>query len=161
MDISEITDYMYVGAEPHAEDAQELARIDVRLLISMIGGFPPPQVFSRPPLCLLWLPSFDTFITPIPTDKLAKGVRAARRIIQDRGRVLVYCHQGRHRSVIMASAILIASGFTAAQAMALIKTRRAIADPHAWYIRRQILRFERSWHASGRAEQLGFKEMDV
>jgi protein-tyrosine phosphatase len=127
----------------------------------MIGGFPPPRVFAKPPLNLLWLPAFDTFLTPIPTAQLARGVRAAHRTIQGHGRVLVYCHQGRHRSVVMASAILIAGGLTADQAMTLIKARRAIADPDAWYIRRQILRFERAWLASGRAEQPGFEELDV
>jgi len=161
VDISKITEFLYVGAEPSATDAPALARLEFRLLISMIGGWPPPKELSAPPLNLLWLASYDTFVTPIRMDKLARGVRAARRVIESRGRVLVFCHQGRHRSVVMASAILIAGGLSAEQAMALISSRRAIADPYAWYIRRQIVKFETSWQASGKAEQLGFEELDV
>jgi prolyl-tRNA editing enzyme YbaK/EbsC (Cys-tRNA(Pro) deacylase) len=47
--------------------------------------------------------------------------------------------------VAMAAAILIAQGRTAAQAMQLVRDKRAPADPQLWYIRRQIEKFERHW----------------
>ena len=75
----------------------------------------------------------------------AEGVRAAAPIIAQGRKVLVHCHYGRHRSVAMAAAILIAQGATAREAMAMLSARRASADPHIWYIRRQIEKFERHW----------------
>ena len=45
----------------------------------------------------------------------------------------------------MGAAILIAQGHEAESAMQLIKSKRAIADPHAFYIRSQILKFASKW----------------
>jgi hypothetical protein len=52
----------------------------------------------------------------------------------------------------MASAILIARGYTAKEAMQLIKQRRTVADPDAAHIRRQIRKFETYWHEQGQAQ---------
>lgn len=147
VDISEITDSLLVGAQPRAEDSTEIAARNVRLIISMIGGARPPQCFGDAPLSCLWLPSYDTFLTPIGAKKLIQGVEAARRVISEGGRVLVYCQKGRHRSVIMAAAILIASGYSADEAVSLLRARRQVSDPQTWYIRRQIRRFEALWKA--------------
>ncbi len=146
-DISEITDSLLVGAEPRAEDSSEIVRRNVRLIISMIGTSHPPQCFGEEPLACLWLPSFDTFLTPIAASKLLQGVEAANRTIANGGRVLVYCQKGRHRSIIMAAAILIANGFSADEAIKLLRSRRQVADPQTWYIRRQIVKFEALWKA--------------
>jgi hypothetical protein len=46
----------------------------------------------------------------------------------------------------MGAAILIASGYSPEDAMQLIVDRRPVADPHAWYIRRRIIRFAELWN---------------
>jgi len=61
------------------------------------------------------------------------------------GKVLIYCRGGIHRSVAMASCILIARGMAADEAMALITAHRPVADPHAPYIERRIRAFEKDW----------------
>ena len=145
MDISQITDYLYVGAQPGAEHAADLRARDVRLIISMIGTARPAAVFAEPPFRLLWLRTYDTFLTPIPVSKLMEGVRAALPVIRSGGRVLTYCAQGRHRSAAMAAAILIAMGHSAEEAMRLLRAKRRIARPQTWYIKRQIKKFEKHW----------------
>ncbi|HLE30197.1 MAG TPA: dual specificity protein phosphatase [Anaerolineales bacterium] len=145
MDISQITDYLFVGARPEAQHAGQLGALDVRLIISMCGEQRPPEAFSRPPLSVLWLRTYDTFLTPIPVRKLMEGVRAALPVIEDGGRVLAHCHRGRHRSAAMGAAILIAMGHSAEEAMQLLRDRREAAEPQAWYIRRQIKKFEKHW----------------
>ena len=145
MDISQITDYLYVGAQPALEHADQLRALDVRLVISMRGEARPPAAFGRPPLHVLWLRTYDTLITPIPMHKLMEGVRAALPVIKSGGRVLAHCQRGRHRGVAMGAAILIAMGYSADEAMRLLRDRRAIAHPQAWHIRRQIKRFEKYW----------------
>lgn len=147
MDISQITDYLYVGAQPKPVHADDLRALGVRLIISMRGEKRPPTTFAQPPLHVLWLKTYDTFFTPIPIHKLMEGVQAALPVIQSGGRVLTHCHRGRHRGVAMAAAILIAMGHSADEAMRLLRDRRAIAHPEAWYIRRQIKRFETHWRA--------------
>jgi len=147
MDISQITDYLYVGAQPEAAHADDLRALGVRLIISMRGERRPPAAFAQPPLDVLWLKTYDTFFTPIPIHKLMEGVQAALPVIHSGGRVLTHCHRGRHRGVAMAAAILIAMGYSADEAMRLLRDRRAIAHPEAWYIRRQIQKFEKHWRA--------------
>jgi protein-tyrosine phosphatase len=147
MDISQITDYLYVGTQPKREHLPQLLALDVRLIISMRGERRPPAELTQPPLTVLWLRTFDTFFTPIPIHKLMEGVRAALPVIRSGGRVLAHCHKGRHRSVAMAAAILIAMGHTAEGAMRLLRQRRKIADPHIWYVRWQIKKFEKEWRA--------------
>jgi hypothetical protein len=45
----------------------------------------------------------------------------------------------------MGSCVLIAQGYGPAEAMKLVAARRLVADPHIYYIRSRILRFEREW----------------
>jgi hypothetical protein len=111
----------------------------------MIGVAKPDPVFAEPPLQLLWLRAYDTWITPIPMPLLVRGVNAALALTEKGQRVFVHCVQGRHRSVIMAAAILVANGYTAQDAVARLKAGRRVADPDAWHVRRQISRFEDYW----------------
>lgn len=145
IDISRITDSLYIGSEQHHHSIEELKLLKIDLIISMIGQREPPEIFDDPPFRLLWLKAYDTFLTPVPIKKLTRGVLAAVPIIQAGGRVLVFCRQGRRRSVTMAVAILIALGYTAKEAAALIKEQRMIANPGMWYVHRRIIKFERHW----------------
>lgn len=144
MDISQITDYLYIASLPGAEDAQAVRDRNVRLIINMIF-VRPPEVYTQPPFRMLTLQSFDFVLLPIPIRKLEKGVEVALPVIQDGGSVLIYCRAGRHRSVAMGCCILIAVGHTADEAMQLVREGREVADPHAGHIERQIRRFEEHW----------------
>jgi protein tyrosine phosphatase (PTP) superfamily phosphohydrolase (DUF442 family) len=145
MDRSPITDYLYIAANPKGSDASEITQLGVRLIISMIAHRRPAAEFYAPPLSALWLRTFDFFLLPIPVDVLERGVRAALPVIEDGHKVLTYCQAGRHRSVAMAAAILIAKGYSADEAMALIAKRRSKADPYAGHIQRQIRKFAARW----------------
>jgi protein-tyrosine phosphatase len=145
MDISKITDYLYVGSRVGKEHADELKTLNFNLIISMIGFIPPHEIYTLPPFKTLWIKTYDTFLTPISIKKLLAGVEAALPVIQNRGKVLVFCMQGKHRSVAMAAAILIGMGLTGEEAIDLLTTARKAADPGKWYIRRQIVEFEKYW----------------
>jgi protein tyrosine phosphatase (PTP) superfamily phosphohydrolase (DUF442 family) len=152
MDFSEITDYLYIASQLKNEDLPALEALDVRLIINMIAHRRVPRDLAQPPRTVVWLRTFDFFLLPIPVKTLNRGVQAALPVIDAGHRVLVYCQAGRHRSVAMASAILIARGYTAKEAMQLIKQRRTVADPDAAHIRRQIRKFETYWHEQGQAQ---------
>lgn len=77
-----------------------------------------------------------------------KGVEASIPVIAAGESVLVYCRAGRHRSVAMAATVLIGQGYSAEDAMRLIKSKRAKADPYAWHIKRRITKFEEIWRKS-------------
>ena len=146
MDISKITNQLYIAAHPRAEDASAIQDLNVRLFLNMIF-IRPARVYDQPPFRMLTLRTFDSIFLPIPIGKLIKGVETALPVIDAGKGVLVYCREGRHRSVAMAAAVLIGLGYTADQAMQLIKSQRAKADPYAWHIQRRIRKFEEVWAA--------------
>jgi protein tyrosine phosphatase (PTP) superfamily phosphohydrolase (DUF442 family) len=145
LNISRITEYLYVAALPKAEYADEISKLNVRLVINMIFIM-PAKVYQKPPFRMLTLRTFDSIFIPIPIRKLEKGVETALPAIQNGESVLIYCRQGRHRSVAMASTILIAKGYSADDAMRLVGSKREAADPYAWHIQRQIRKFEKKWN---------------
>ena len=76
---------------------------------------------------------------------LEKGVLAALPVIKRGDSVLVHCKAGVHRSVAQAACVLIGMGYTANDAIRLIKEKRAVADPEARHILPRILKFESYW----------------
>ena len=147
MNLSQITDNLLIGTTPYLRDYELLHLRGVRLVINMRFGRGPYPTFRDPPLDYLWLRTFDNPLIPIPIRALIRGAHAALEVINDGGKVYVHCMYGRHRSVAMASAILIAQGFSPEAAMALIKEQRKMADPEIFYIRKRILLFARHWSA--------------
>ena len=145
LDISKVTDYLYVGSRIGEEHADELKVLNFNLIISMIGQMAPDKIYTLPPFNTLWIKTYDTFFTPISIKKLLAGVDAALPIIQHKGKVLVFCMLGKHRSIAMGAAILISMGHSSEDAIILLATARKAADPRMWYIRSQITAFEKYW----------------
>lgn len=146
MDYSQITDQLAIMASPVDAHAQFLRDNNIQLVLAM-NHKTPPGAFNQAPISLKHLPTSDLPFLPIPMSKLHEGVEAALPVIERGGGVMVYCNRGRHRSVAMAAAILIAQGYSADEAMDLIKQRRPAADPRIWYIKSRIRKFEREWRA--------------
>ena len=144
MDISQITDQLYIAAHPDADAADAIREMNVRLLLNMIF-IRPAEVYRQPPFQMLTLRTLDSIFLPIPIGKLVRGVKAALPVMEKGESVLVYCREGRHRSVAMAASVLIGQGQSTDQAMQLIASRRAKADPYAWHIQRRIRKFEQTW----------------
>lgn len=148
MDISKITNYLYIASRLRTRDVELVGALDelnVGLVINMIAFHRAPRSVRESAREVLWLWTIDSPLTPIPVRTLRRGVDAALPVIERGQSVLVYCNAGRHRSVAMAAAILIARGHPAEEAMELIRLQRPIADPQAAHIRRQILKFEAHW----------------
>jgi protein tyrosine phosphatase (PTP) superfamily phosphohydrolase (DUF442 family) len=162
MSISPITTQLYIGALPRTEDAAELLALNVRLIINMIFHV-TDKIFSQPPFRLLTLSTFDMVFAPTPRKKLWRGVKEALPVLEKGESVLVYCHQGRHRSVAMAACILIANGSTANEAMRLIARKRPVADPYAWHIQRWIRGFEAEWNTRSHVDiqQIDYPQIPV
>ena len=142
--ISQITDYLYISAFPRGKHVEEIVALGVRLVLSM-HWMRPTKMLGIPPVTLLWLPTFDFILLPMPIKTLNKGVLAALPVITEGGSVLVHCKSGVHRSVAQAACVLIGMGYTADDAMRLIKVQRAVADPYARHIQSRIHKFERQW----------------
>ena len=142
--LEQLTDYLYISAFPEEHHVDEIIALNIRLILSM-HWIRPSKELNQPPLRVLWLPTIDSPITPMPIWILRKGVEAALPVIEEGYAVLSHCKAGIHRSVAMAACILIAKGYTADEAMALIKEKRPVADPYAGYIEKRIRKFELYW----------------
>jgi protein-tyrosine phosphatase len=144
-EFSSITDDLFIGITPLATDYDGLRELGVQLVINMRLVHGPFPDLHHTPIRLLWLRTFDSPLFPIPIPKLVTGARAALETIRLGGKVYVHCAGGRHRGVTMGSCILIAQGYEPEAAMQLIKSRRTVADPYAFYIRPRIFEFARQW----------------
>ena len=143
-DISKITDYLYISSLPKTEHVEHILSLGIRLVISMTT-YRPPRAYRRSPMLFTHCPSIDTPLTPIPIFILRRGVSAALPVIEHEKAILVHCRSGVHRSVAMACCILIARGYSAENAMHLVKEKREVADPYVPYIRKRIDKFESYW----------------
>jgi len=147
LDISKITDYLYVSAYPEGTHAEEIQSLNVRLILSM-HWLPLDMKLNHPPLRVLWLPTFDNPVFKMPHKSLMRGVKAALPVIESGSAVLAHCAAGKHRSVAMACCVLIAKGFSADEAMACVKAGRSVADPDIPHIQERIRKFEYVIHRS-------------
>ncbi len=146
MNYSAITEDLIVGTTPGRRDFDLLRDLGVSLVINMrwMPGPRPPA--GDPGLRYIWFRTFDSPLLPIPLRALIQGVHEALEEIKSGGKVYTHCAAGRHRSVAMAAAILIAQGEPLEKAISLIKERRPVADPTAFHIRRRIELFARQWN---------------
>jgi hypothetical protein len=145
MDFSQITNDLFIGTMPTVTDYDHLRDLGVRLVINMRFMRGPHPDSHPEALNFLWLQTIDSPLVLIPIRKLVQGTQVALETIRNGGKVYSHCAKGRHRSVAMGAAILIAQGQTPETAMQLIKKQRPIADPEIFYIRRWILRFAKKW----------------
>lgn len=144
LDVSPITDYLYISAWPRGDHAEEIRSMNVRLILSM-HWLKPSHTLGHPPVKILWLPTIDNPLVPMPISTFQRGVVAALPVIREGYRVLVHCRYGVHRSVAMACCVLIGMRLTAEDAMRLVEQKRSVADPRARHIRQRIIKFELHW----------------
>jgi len=147
MDFSQITSDLFIGTTPAAMDYDRLRDLGVRLVINMRFMRGPYPDLHPEALNLLWLRTIDSPFILIPINKLLQGTRVALETIRNGGKVYSHCAKGRHRSVAMGAAILIAQGHSPKAAMQLIKQQRPISDPDMFYIRSRIFQFEQNWNS--------------
>ena len=144
LDISRISENLFVSNWPCAKHAPEIASYGIELIICTLRARQDKEL-NQPPLRLVQIPTIDSPLFPIPLSRLRQGVAEALPVMAVGGKVLVFCMSGIHRSVAMASCILIGQGYSADDAMRLVKEKRDIADPYAPHIRKRIEKFEIDW----------------
>jgi len=142
--VSEITDQLYIASRLHARHVEHVRDLGIDLILSTIW-LAPTRSLRQTPFRSMWLPMIDFPLVPLPLFILRRGAAAAVLVMAAGGKVLIYCRAGRHRSVAMASCILVARGMTADEAMDVITAHRPVADPHAPHIERRIRAFEKDW----------------
>lgn len=144
LDYSEITHGLIVGKTPYGKDYQTLQDIGVDLAINMRVEWPIKLLSRQQLIQEVWLPSVDSRYFPINQKRLLKVATKAKEIIDDGGKVYVYCREGRHRSVVMATVILIMQGYSQDSIRKLISIKRPISDMRAIKVASTIATYEAS-----------------
>jgi len=142
---SKIIDGLFVAAWPTAEDVDVLKSLGVNLIISM-DWVKPDAALNEPPLHLINIIFKDLGrFTTIPMPEVVQGVETALPVIQGGDTVMVYCKAGINRSPMMACCILIGLGYSAEEAIRLVKEQREVSNPYHPTYQKSILQFEQVW----------------
>jgi hypothetical protein len=143
MDDSQITDELCVGTTPDRAGQDHRRSHGMQLVTNMrfLRGRRPPD--GRSALRYLRLHGVDNPLFPNLTRFPVRESQAALDVMRRGGGICVYCSRGRHRSVAMAAAILIAQRLSPTEATSQIKQRRAIADPEAARTWPRLIEFAR------------------
>ena len=76
-DYSKITDDLYISAFPRGHHLSGIQQRDIRLILSMHWR-KPSRSLDNQQVRLLWLPTIDSPLTPMPINTLRRGVEANR-----------------------------------------------------------------------------------
>jgi protein-tyrosine phosphatase len=142
--ISKITPNLYVSGWPKGADAERIVKMGFDLILHLL--WQPADKKLKEDENLKRVIFVDSPIIPIPIKRLEKGVNLALPVLAKKGKVLIYCKSGVHRSVAMACCVLIALGKSAEEAMAIVKKKRPLAKPETSYIKKRIVKFEKYWN---------------
>ena len=144
LDYSELTSNLLIGRTPHRKDYALLQEIGITLVINMRAEWPSTVLSRNKTIAEIWMPSVDNPLIPFNQEKLYTVAKTAVEEIDSGGRVYVYCRKGRHRIVVMVSAILLLQGLSLGETSKLITSKRRIADLEARQVRIAIRKFEQS-----------------
>lgn len=145
LDISQITESLYISNWPIAKHVPDIASHGITLIVCTIMESQDKEL-NQPPLKMVQIRMIDAPFIPLPMWQLRRGVESALPVMESGGKVLTFCKSGIHRSVAMASCILIGQGYSAEEAMRMVENGRPIADPYKPHIRKRIEKFESYWH---------------
>ncbi len=129
MDISWVTERIALGGGIwNARTMEELAQAGVTHVLNMQIEFDDRPLAEPLGIRVLWNPTGDDFL-PKPLELLRRGVDFALEALGDsEARIYVHCAAGVHRAPMMTLAVLCALEWEIEAAMALIETRRPVAD---------------------------------
>ena len=129
MDISWVTERIALGGGIwNARNMGELAQAGVTHVVNMQVEFDDRPLAEPYGIRVLWNPTDDDFL-PKPLELLKRGVDFALEAVDDpEARLYIHCAAGVHRAPMMTLAVLCAMEWDMEAAMALIETRRPVAD---------------------------------
>jgi protein-tyrosine phosphatase len=129
MDVTWVTERVGLGGGIwHARNMNELAQEGVTHVLNMQIEFDDRPLAEPHGIRVLWNPTDDDFL-PKPPELLQRGVDFALQAMEEpEARLYVHCAAGVHRAPMMTLAVLCAMEWELEEAMALIETRRPVAD---------------------------------
>lgn len=141
LNMSWITPSLAVGGRIRVDDVYALAATGITSVVdTRIEDKDEESVLAGYGIELLHLPTVDT--TPLTLSQLHLGAEWINQQLHAGRKVLVHCEHGVGRSVMLATASLIARGLSTRDALATVQRKRWQAAPNAHQVR-QLLAYER------------------
>ncbi len=144
INFSWITPSMAVGGRFAVEAIEPLAKkfgithiVDVR-----VEDKDDEAVLREHGITLLHLPTVDS--RAVSQDMLEDGVAWVNQQLADGGRVYIHCAHGIGRSVLLACCVLVSMGYSAQDALRLVKQKRHLAAPNQEQLN-ALVEFARRW----------------
>lgn len=143
LNFSWITDNLAVGGAPKRYAYRRLASSGVTAVIDCREeASDDPAALENVGIRFLRLPTEDRY--GLSQQHLLEGVRWAQAQIEAGGKVLVHCQHGVGRAPLLGSAVLVAGGLSAPEALKTVRQRRWQAAPNDRQIE-ALLDFEKHW----------------
>jgi protein-tyrosine phosphatase len=129
MDVTWVTDRIALGGGIwNLSNMQELARSGITHVLDMQIEFNDTPLGEAAGVRVQWNPTDDDFL-PKPAHLLEQGVEFVRAALKEPdARVYIHCAAGVHRAPMMTLAVLCTMGWEMDRAMALIESKRPVAD---------------------------------
>ena len=122
-----ILDNIYLGAIDSVYDTEELKKIGITHILSVIAGFSPPYPDDFKYLVLNALDTENTYLQ----EYFEVSNEYIENAIENDGKVLIHCMAGRSRSVtILAAYIIKKFGINVEETIKSIKKQRDIVEPN-------------------------------
>ncbi len=144
LDYSAVTDNLLVGKTPYGKDYKILKDMGINLVINMRAEWPMKLVSKQKLVQEVWLPSIDSRYFPLNQKRFLEIATKAKMVIEDGGKVYVYCRKGRHRSIVMVAAILTLQGHNVDSLQKFIAEKRPVSDMRAIQVASAITIFDKS-----------------
>jgi protein-tyrosine phosphatase len=126
MDVSRVTDQIYIGGWVSAREWQQLKELGVSINISLqkevLDSFKDLEGF-------LWLPVEDG--TPPDLDQLILGAKFIDAAVEAGKKIYVHCHGGIGRAPVLCAAYLIYKGKKVEEALKMVIAARPAAGPNS------------------------------
>jgi Dual specificity phosphatase, catalytic domain len=143
LNYSDITPQLAVGGSFGSRQIGELKRRGVTAVVDCRReAKDDPAALARAGMAFLHLPAPDRYA--LSYEQLRDGVRWVRDHIRGGGHAYLHCEHGVGRGPLMACAVLVSEGYSAPEALRLVRAGRWQAMPNDRQLA-ALVEFERRW----------------
>jgi hypothetical protein len=149
LNYSEVTAQLAVGGAFRTSQIRRLQQRGVTAVVDCrLEGRDDPVALRAAGIEFLHVPTLDRH--GFTFDQMAEGVDWVLDHVSSGGRAFLHCEHGVGRGPLMACAVLIAQGYSAPEALRIVRTARWQALPNDRQLAALLL-FEQEWRTRGDA----------
>ena len=143
LNYSDVTPQLAVGGSYKVRQIKQLKARGITAVVDCREeARDDPKALAAADIELLHLPARDRY--PLSYDQLHEGVDWVLDHLGQGGHVFMHCEHGVGRGPLMCSAVLVAQGYSAPEALRIVRAGRWQAMPNDRQLE-ALLRFEREW----------------